>query len=212
MRARGVADVNMFARELLKYEAMSDAEIVRCAEVCLRNVEPRRDLAAISLRFDAESDLRTFLVPEICERIQPGTRTALRRITTSIAEHDPDPARPSIFVRIWQMRSPSGTAARARQERVYEQARREAAAARSRIALLSQVDRIDLAWRVEEAIGASDVGERWQPTEFVYDPALTYRLVPALVERMMTSLSADRSDAARDARERGGPREDGSWR
>jgi hypothetical protein len=172
-----------FVRELQDREALSDAELVRSAEVCLRNVGR---LAVWGEETEVEADLlRGFLIPEICNRIQPGSRTSLRRITTSHAEYDPDPGRPSLLRWFSQRHAPWGTAERSRWQALDDEQRRCGGAARARIAMLAEESAAQIADRVVEAIERSPIRSHWSPTTCVYEPGLTYRVLPVLVDRMM---------------------------
>src|ERR1700750_1164824 len=122
-----------FFKDLARHESLSDVELVLCVQSCLRNMERVADDTS-----SVDAALRLLLVPEMCERLMPGARSELRRISSSIAEYDPDPKKPSIFHRIVFNRSPWGTAHRSKTaERMYRW-RQEGASFRSQIQLLSE--------------------------------------------------------------------------
>lgn len=183
--------------------AMDDADLVHCAQVCLSNVE--RTLDEDEDAAPADFELRALLAPELCERIVPGGRMRLRRITTSCAEWICDPLRPSFFSRFRGFRGrgdPWGTAVRSAALREEHDRRVDAACLRARIAMLSAVSIDDLLDRTRAAIGASRVMERWQPYAFVYDPGLTYRVIPVLARRAWARRSAPIRALARGEVER----------
>ena len=85
---RRVADRPTFLDDVARYVAMSDDDLFRATEVCLRNLDRLGDLAVAGP--DPDNDLRIVLVPEFWERIRPGTRDGLRRISSTLAEYRPD--------------------------------------------------------------------------------------------------------------------------
>lgn len=174
-----------FFADLKKHESESDDGLVETAQICLRN------LSSIG-RYAVGDDLRAAIVPEICERIVPGSRTPVRRITTCIAERDDGPRFDSRlleaqgFSAFWRRHyCPPGTAARARHDAQTLGFAREATGMRARIVLLAEISVNELIDRAKEAIGQSSVHVRWSPTTFVYEPALTYRVIPVLGHRAM---------------------------
>jgi hypothetical protein len=88
---RRVADRAHFLDEIARHVAMEDDELHRVTEVCLRNLG-RLD-SEVERELGPDARLRHVLVPELWERLRPGSRDALRRISTSLAEYDPDPDR-----------------------------------------------------------------------------------------------------------------------
>ena len=185
----GSARASTYFADVRRLSSMDDAALVHCVEVCLSNAERMDDEEAMPDDFD----LRALLAPELCERIVPGARTRLRRITTSRAEWVADPIRTFFFPRFRGFRGrsgPWGTRARSEVLREEHADRIDAACMRARIAMLSAVPIEDLLDRTREAIGASRVMERWDPDAFVYDPGLTYRVIPVLARRAWARRSA----------------------
>jgi hypothetical protein len=149
---RRIADRPTFLDGIARYSAMGDDDLLRATEVCLKNLERLDDLTA-----GPDSDLQLVLVPEIWERIRPGTRDGLRRISSTLAEYMPDPARPSIFAR---RLSPETMA----------HLREGADDLRSRIEHAAYLDVRALVEQVRFAIAGSHAGDRWSPTDCVYEP------------------------------------------
>jgi hypothetical protein len=160
------AAVSSFIDGASRYHTMSDSDLLRATEVCLRNLERLDDSAA-----SPDVDLRTALVPELWERLQSGTRNALRRLTSTLAEYAPAPFwRQS---RLWSAEREAALCEEARQLRL-------------RVTQLARVDTAALIEQVRFAIAGSRAADRWGPTACVYEPGFTYRLVPALALRVRT--------------------------
>ena len=153
-----------FLEGIAHYAAMNDDDLLRATEGCLRNLERLDDLAG------SDGDLQLILVPEIWERIRPGTRDMLRRISSTLAEYNPDPSRPTIFAR---MLLPD----------TQERLREDAEDLRQRIKLAARLDVRALVEQVRFAIAGSRAADRWSPADCVYGPAFVYRLVPAIACR-----------------------------
>ena len=164
---RRVADRPTFLDDVARYVAMDDDDLLRATEVCLRNLERLDDLTAGS-----DSDLQLVLVPELWERIRPGTRGDLRRISSTLAEYRPDPTRPSIFARLLSSET-------------MEHLREGANYLRQRVARASSLDVGALVEQVRFAISGSRAGDRWSPAACVYEPGFVYRLVPAVAWRAL---------------------------
>lgn len=164
---RRVADRPAFLDEVSRYIAMNDDALFRATEVCLRNLERLDELAPGS-----DQDLQLVLVPELWERLRLGTRDKLRRISSTLAEYDPDPTRPSVFA---QRLSPETRA------RLHE----GADTLRQRIAHTARLDVQGLVEQVRFAIAGSRASDRWSPADYVYEPGFTYRLVPAIAWRVL---------------------------
>jgi hypothetical protein len=174
---RRVADRSAFLNGVAHYIAMSDDDLLRATEVCLRNLE----------RFDTVDDLvgpdgalQLVLVPELWERLRSGTRDMLRRISSTLAEYNADPTRASIFAR---RLSPETLT------RLCE----DANALRQRVERTACLDDGSLVEQVRFAIAGSRATDRWSPTDFVYEPGFVYRLVPAIAWRV---LIRNRTEAA----------------
>lgn len=159
-----------YTRDVARYRAMSDAGLLNATEVCLRNLERVDDATA-----GGDVDLRVLLVPELWERIRPGVRTSLRRITSTIAEY----YGASSF---WRRIARAETLARLVQ--AAERTRADAAA-------LAEASAGDLVERVRFAVAGADSARRFGPGDCVYEPGFAYRLVPVLAMRV-----ADRAAAA----------------
>jgi hypothetical protein len=163
-----IKDRPSFERGLLRYTAMGDNALLYATEVCLRNLE-RVDDWAVS----PDRDLRLLLVPELWERIQPGTRDKLRRLSTTLAEyHEDDLKRPAFFKRLLSAER------RARLQEGADTLRRSLEHARHH-------DVPSLVEQVRFAIAGSRAADRWGPDACVYEPGFTYRLVPAVAWRAL---------------------------
>lgn len=160
---RFVADRPAFLDDVARYAAMSDDDLFCTTAVCLRNLERLGDLGA-----GPDADLRAVLVPELWERLRPGSRDPLRRITTTIAEYRGDT--PSIF------RLSAGTLARLRDS---------ADDLRLRVASAEALDAEALVERTRFAIAGSRARDSWPPDCPVYEAGFTYRLVPAVAGRVL---------------------------
>jgi hypothetical protein len=166
---RRVADRSAFLNEVSRYIEMSDDDLLYATEVCLRNLESLYDLAAAAT---SDGDLQLVLVPELWERLRPGTRDGLRRITSTLAEYNPNPGKPSIFA---QLLSPE----------TLERLREGADVLRQRVAHVALLDSAALVEQVRFAIAGSRASDRWSPSAFVYEPGFVYRLVPAITWRVL---------------------------
>lgn len=164
---RRVADRSAFLNEVARYITMSDDDLLRATEVCLRNLERLDDLVA-----GPDRALQLVLVPELWERLRSGTRDTLRRISSTLAEYSPDPTQPSILA---QRLSPE-TLARLRES---------ANTLHQHIAHASSLDARTLVEQVRFAIAGSRAADRWSPADFVYEPGFVYRLVPAIAWRAL---------------------------
>lgn len=162
---RRVTDRPAFLDDITRYVAMEDADLLRATKTCLQNLERLDDLTA-----GPDSDLQLILVPALWERLQPGTRDVLRRISSTLAEYSPDPMCPSIFARLL---SPEAQLS----------LREGADNLRARITLATQLDVRALVEQVRFAIAGSRAGDRWSPGDWVYEPVFVYRLVPAIAWR-----------------------------
>jgi hypothetical protein len=165
-----VVNRSAFLIDIQRYVAMADDDLFRVTEICLRNLE-RLDTPTAG----PDSDLRLVLVPELWERIRPGTRDALRRISSTLAEYRPDPEHPSIFARLL---SPE----------TMEHLREDADALRSRVERAAHLDAGALIEQVRFAIAGSRAADRWSPDACVYEPGFVYRLVPAVGWRALRGI------------------------
>ena len=161
---RRVTDPSVLLAGIERYLAMDDNDLFRATENCLRNLERLQDLTS------PDGDLQLVLVPELWERIRPGTRNGLRRISTVMAEYTPNPA--SIFARLLS-------------SEMAERWRMEAIDLRERVARASVLDVEALVEQVRFAIAGSRAASRWSPADFVYEPGFVYRLVPAVAWRAL---------------------------
>ena len=161
-----------FLDDVRRYVVMEDDDLFRATESCLRNLG-RLD---VEIEYDLGPDvrLRHVLVPELWERLRSGARDVLRRILTSLAEHDPDPNR----VSFWR-RSSLWSAER--------EARLGAAAIRLRedIACMAVADIRALVEQTRFAIAGSQVAQKWPPDYSLYEPGFTFRLVPVVAWRVL---------------------------
>ena len=166
---RRVANRSAYLNEIERYIAMSDDDLLCATEACLKNLESLYDLTAAAA---SDGDLQLVLVPELWERLRPGTRDGLRRITSTLAEYNPDSTPPSIFAPLLS----AETLARLREG---------ADTLRQRVACTTLLDSEALVEQTRFAIAGSRVADRWSPTAFVYEPGFVYRLVPAIAWRVL---------------------------
>jgi hypothetical protein len=159
---RRVTDRLTFLDDIARYVAMDASHLLHATEVCLKNLERLDDYSA-----SPDSDLQLILIPEIWERIRPGTRDNLRRISSTLAEYRPDPAHPSIFERLL-----------GRETMMH--LREGADELRQRISHASSIDVGALVEQARFAIAGSRVADRWSPADCVYEPGFVYRLVPVV--------------------------------
>lgn len=163
-RIKGAENLTTFVENVLRYHAMSEADLLRATVNCLLNLECLDDSVP-----SPDVELRTILVPELWERLQGGTRDRLRRLTSTLAEYNP-----SSF---WR-RSRFWLAA---------QEADMCLAARRLSQHIAQVESADTAALIEQvrfAIAGSHADADWGPTACVYEPGFTYRLVPAIAYRV----------------------------
>jgi hypothetical protein len=166
-----ILDRASFERNLSRYAAMKDADLLYATEVCLKNLERVDDLAP-----SPDADLRHVLVPELWERIRPGTRDKLRCISTSLAEYRQDPTRPSFFRHLISPKE-------------YAQLQERADDLRQCLKRTLQLDVPSLVAQVRFAIAGSRAADHWTPDACVYGPAFTYRLVPVIACRALDRIS-----------------------
>lgn len=151
-------DRSKLAQQIQEYTAMPAATLVDTVCLCLRNVS----------HVDSSSrdgELRLVVLPELCERILPGSRDQVRRIESSLAEHWPDVS-PSIFSRMLSQAS-------------RDQLRQEAENLRAQIKEIARQDTKTIVERLRFLIAGS-AAACWATDDCVYEPALTFRLVPAI--------------------------------
>jgi hypothetical protein len=168
---RRVIDRSVLWEDVARYVAMGDDDLLRATEVCLRNLGAPLDLTA-----KPDGDLQLVLVPELWERLRPGTRDTLRRITSTLAEYNPDPDHPSIFARLLSLETMASMRAGADD-------------LRARIAHAGRLGVEALVEQVRFAIAGSRAAGRWSPSDFVYEPGFVYRLVPAVAWRALVRTS-----------------------
>jgi len=173
-------DQECVQRSWARYQAMTDEDLLLATKTCLKNL-PRTHVDLVS---SSDAWLQAVLVPELWERIRAGTRTELRRISTSSAEYQHDPERPGIFSRLLGA------------ERI---ARLQADAddLRAQIAIAQKLDTDSLVQSVRIAIAGSRAAETSGPAAYVYEPGFTYRLVPVIVCRLLQTLPSGKRDDAR---------------
>lgn len=175
-------------------------ELLDTVEACLRNVrrlEPHEERPCGGA-FGADFMLLAVYVPELVARLvaevpgvamelhvqrrldgrsywpawQPDARTHLRRITTSLHEHED---RDSGLTRFWEQKHPGSRAATV--------ASRDALRV---VVLETQMLSVeDLVSRVRFALAGSRIAREYAADAPVYEPALTHHVVPALVTRAM---------------------------
>jgi hypothetical protein len=166
-----IVNHDSFARALARYTAMEDDDLLHTTEACLKN------LGRLDNEPSLDGDLRHILVPELWERIRPGTRDPLRRISTTLAEYRQDPTKPSFFKRVLSPES-------------YAQLQEFAGDLRQRVKRAARLDVLSLVEQARFAIAGSRA-DRWTPDACVYEPRFTYRMVPVIAGRAL-----DRSNNA----------------
>ncbi len=185
-----VTDRGRFQGDLARYVQMTDDDLHRATDVCLRNVD-RLDVE-VEEALGPDAWLRIVGVPELWERLRPGSRDALRRISTSLFEYEPDPDRPSLWrrSRFWSLA---------------REARRDAAVVRLRddVARTAGLDTSALVEQVRFAIAGSRASETWPPDYPVYEPGFTYRLTPVVAWRALVRWRGTKADAGVAAGSRG---------
>lgn len=155
-----------------RYVRMADDDLHHATEVCLRNLNPLDSDAEHDL--DPDAQIRIVLVPEFWERIRPGSRYPLRRISTRLAEYDPAPDQPSFWrhSRLWSAE--------------HDQRLRESAIRlREEIARAATLDIRALVEQARFAIAGSHASDQCPPDHPVYEPGFTYRLIPAVAWRAL---------------------------
>lgn len=160
-----VTDRPAFLDNIARYVAMNDSDLFRATEVCLRNLERLDDTKG------PDGDLQCILVPELWERMRPGSRDTLRRLSSTLAEYHPDPA---------------GRFAKLLSTETKARLREGADDLRQRIACAATLDVGMLVEQVRFAIAGSRAADRWSPADCVYEPGFVYRLVPAIAWRALT--------------------------
>lgn len=160
---RRVADCPHFLSALARYSAMGEDELYHVTEICLRN------LGRLNEETGPDADLRLILVPELWERLRPGSRDPLRRITSNLAEYQGDSS--TIFAR---MLSPE----------TLSHLRASADDLRQRVAAATSLDAATLIEQTRFAVAGSRAADQWPPDCPVYEPGFTYRLVPVVAWRV----------------------------
>jgi len=184
------ADLASLDRDVGRYAGMGDDDLLRATEVCLRNVDHVDDVVR-----SADADLRIILVPELWERIRlaggagsgaalaPDLRDSLRAITTRLASY-----RGNSLIRSNRLWFSAERAARLLDS---------ANLLRAEILRVSALDADRLVDEARGAVARSSAADRYSPTDCLYGPGFTYRLVPALAYRVLERTLATRfSDAS----------------
>ena len=163
---RRISDHATFLGHVAGYTVMDDADLLRVTEVCLRNLD-RLDSDGLT----PDARLRLVLVPELWERLRPGSRAVLRRISSSLAEYHWDD-RSSFFSRLLSLEQRS-------------RLREASDCLRDDVERTAIVDATALVEQVRFALAGSRAADRWSPADCVYEPGFTYRLVPAIAWRVL---------------------------
>ncbi len=178
------ADLASLDRDVGRYAGMGDDDLLRATEVCLHNVDRVDDVVR-----SADADLRIILVPELWERIRLSSgssvvlasdlRDSLRLITTKLASYQ--------------------GSSRTQPNRLWSSAERAARLLDSANLLRAEILRVSalsmdgLIDEVRAAVVRSSAADRHSPTDCLYGPGFTYRLVPALAYRALERTLATRS-------------------
>jgi len=115
-----------------------------------------------------DGDLRLIVLPELCERVLPNTRDRIRRIESSLAEYQP---KHSFFTRLLPPHA-------------RDKLQTDAADLRACIAEVARLDVTAVDERLRFLIAGS-AASCWAPDAPVYEPALVYRLAPAIAWRAL---------------------------
>lgn len=142
------------------------SRLFELTQTCLRNLD-RHDVTS------ADNELRAIIVPELWERLQPSTRTEMRRITTTIAEFAPIKA------------TYDGVTWSATHGSLSDQLTRDAERMHLRINHVAKMPLLDLAMLTVETIAESNAHKHWPPETPVYECSFAYRLVPTLLHRVI---------------------------
>lgn len=167
---RRITNPETFIDEERRFAAMGSEMLLSVTESCLRNLPQVREETAT-----ADVALQCVLVPEFWERLLPGTRDGLRRISTSLAEYDPAQSR---LARLLSLKS---------QQRLQTQA----AEMRHLIEHAAVLSLQALTEWTRFAISGSRAAKHHAPGDPVYEPAFTYRLVPAIIQRAIRFTQSD---------------------
>lgn len=149
--------------------AMNLDDLYESTETCLKNLGRINDSVT-----SADSDLRLILVPELWERLRPGSRKPLRRISSSLAEYIHNSGRSLIMAL-----SPNS------RYELHEGSR----LLRQRIEFAETLDIKALLEWTRFSISGAKVNRSYPPEYPVYEPAFAYRLVPVLAWRVLESQS-----------------------
>jgi len=152
---------------VLEYAALPADRLVEQLRYCLRHVER---LASEDVELP-DAELQLILLPELCERLVPGTRDTVRRASSNLAEYHYDPNKPSIFRRL--------------RPQAHEKIGYDADRLRARIAEAAKLDTRAIVEHLRFVIAGHWAAKRWKPDDFVYDPALVYRFAPAVAWRAL---------------------------
>lgn len=144
---------------------MSLDDLYKSTETCLKNLGRINDSAA-----SADSDLRLVIVPELWERLRPGSRKALRRISSTLAEYIHNSGRSLIMAL-----SPDSRYALQEGSRLLRQ----------RIEFAENLDTKALLEWTRFSISGAKINKSYPPEYPVYEPAFAYRLVPVLAWRVL---------------------------
>jgi hypothetical protein len=152
---------------VLAYVALPADSLVEQIRYCLCNVV-RLESEDVDL---SDVELQLVLLPELCERLVPGSRDRIRRTSSTLAEYHYDPTKTSIFKRL--------------RPQAFVKLGQDADRLRARIAETAKLDTTAIVEKTRFAIAGHQAARRWKPDDFVYDPALVYRFAPALAWRAL---------------------------
>ncbi len=161
-----------FACDIDHYSSMPLADLYRATETCLKNVSRLDDEDGIrkGKHCSSDSDLRLVIVPELWERLKPGSRMPLRRISSSLAEYDPD--KPSVFRKLLSSEAIS-------------ELREGSHTLRARIEFAKTLRVSEVTEWMRFSILGVRIGSKWPSDYPVYDTAFAYRLIPAVAWRAL---------------------------
>lgn len=167
--ARKIASNSDAVRQIARYRAMTDDELLSITELYYRNLTRIRGSWDDESNIDKDAYLQVVLVPELWERITANTRTHLRRIIETIAEYTYNPERPSVFER-----SRPG---------IGELLSRSAHRLREQIAHTEAMETRELLETIRFVIRGARPALEFSVDAPVYEPAFVYRLVPVIALR-----------------------------
>lgn len=169
---RRLADHAQLMNDLARFTAMTEDDFLVATQSCLKNV------GRLTNTLGADAELRLVLIPELWDRLRPGVGDLLRRIHTTLDRYY-GPSKNSFWRKtcFWSEASEAELVAEAR-------------TLRERITATRKASLPMLFEQVRFAIAGSQASDRFGIEDPVYEPALVYRLVPVLTQRVQAKFSS----------------------